>query len=71
VLAQQPDRLTLVIAEIYANRGDLDEAYRWLNRGCDLRVDNVHTLMRGDPLLKTLRSDPRYLPLLRRMKLPE
>jgi TolB-like protein/tetratricopeptide (TPR) repeat protein len=56
------------IAESYAMRGDKDAAFRWLDRA--LENDEAQpSLMRSDPLLRSLRSDPRFDALLRKMKL--
>lgn len=54
----------------YFAMGEKDEAFRWLTRAFDERNPNVITL-RTDPLFDDLRSDPRYLALLARLKLPD
>jgi TolB-like protein len=58
------------IADVYAWRGEKDEAFVWLNRAYAQR-DGGLTQVKFDPLLDSLRSDPRYLAFLRKMKLPE
>jgi TolB-like protein/DNA-binding winged helix-turn-helix (wHTH) protein/Flp pilus assembly protein TadD len=57
------------IAEIYAFRGDIDQAFAWLKRSYQQRDPGLNQL-KLDPLLKNLRADPRYSDLLKKMKLP-
>ena len=58
------------IAEVQAFRGEIDEAFAWLDRAYAQR-DGGLSEMKGDPLLKNLEGDPRYHGFLRKMKLPE
>jgi serine/threonine protein kinase/tetratricopeptide (TPR) repeat protein len=58
------------IAEIYAYRGQIDQAFDWLERAYRQRDAGLLSL-KGDPLLKNIERDPRYKALLRKMKLPE
>jgi TolB-like protein len=57
------------IADIYAFRGEPDQAFAWLDRAYDAR-DRFLLGILGDPFLKSLRSDPRYRALLKKMNLP-
>jgi TolB-like protein/DNA-binding winged helix-turn-helix (wHTH) protein len=57
------------IAEIYAYRGEVDQAFAWLDRSYVKRDPGLNQL-KLDPLLKNLRADPRYSDLLRKMRLP-
>jgi TolB-like protein/DNA-binding winged helix-turn-helix (wHTH) protein/Tfp pilus assembly protein PilF len=57
------------IAEIYAYRGETDKAFQWLNRALQQRDPGTPELKTG-PLMKSLRADPRYPELLKRMRLP-
>jgi TolB-like protein/DNA-binding winged helix-turn-helix (wHTH) protein/Tfp pilus assembly protein PilF len=57
------------IAEVYAFRGEIDSAFYWLERAYAQR-DGAFTVIKGDPLLKSLEPDPRYNALLKRMHLP-
>ena len=51
------------IAGIYASRGELDQAFKWLDRAH--RQQNFGTFwIMVDPLLKPLRSDPRFKTLV-------
>ena len=57
------------IAEIYAWRGEKDQAFAWLERAYVQR-DGGLTRLKSDPLLESLRADPRYRVLLDKMQLP-
>jgi hypothetical protein len=56
------------IAESYAQRGERDEAFKWLDRAYENGEAQV-TLIRSDPSLRGLRGDPRFAILLGKMKL--
>ena len=58
------------IAEVYAWRGEKDEAFDWLDRAA-ARLDGGMPLLPNDIWMESLRSDPRYDELLRKMKLRE
>jgi hypothetical protein len=57
------------IAEMYAFRREPDRAFEWLERAYTVR-DTAITEIKGDPLLKSLTSDPRHAALLKKMRLP-
>lgn len=57
------------VAEIYAYRGESNSAFQWMNRAYDERDPGLNQL-KLDPLLKNIRSDPRYSELLKKMRLP-
>jgi TolB-like protein len=57
------------IAEIHAYRGETDQAFVWLDRAYRQREFSLNSL-RTDPLLNTLKGDPRYKAFLRKMHLP-
>jgi hypothetical protein len=57
------------IAQVHAYRGEIDEAFKWLDRAYQQHVHDVARI-KTDRLLTKLRSDPRYDALLRRMHLP-
>ncbi|MBI1762572.1 MAG: winged helix-turn-helix domain-containing protein [Acidobacteria bacterium] len=52
----------------YGALGDLDQAFAWLEKGYQERVDQMAWL-KVDPRLKPLRRDPRFADLLRRVGL--
>jgi tetratricopeptide (TPR) repeat protein len=56
------------IAQACAYRSELDQAFAWLDRAY-LQKDVELYWIKGDPLLKNLEPDARYLALLRKMKL--
>jgi len=56
------------IATIYAYRGRIDEAFRWLSLAIDRR-DTDCIDMGEDPFLKTLRTDPRFKASLHKVNL--
>jgi serine/threonine protein kinase/Tfp pilus assembly protein PilF len=56
-------------AYIYAGLGDKERAFEWLEKGYTERDDSL-TKLKTDPLFDSLRSDPRYPDLMRRVGLP-
>ena len=57
------------IAEVYAWRGEKDKAFEWLERAYH-QQDGGLTAIKTDLVLGSLRSDPRYVAMLRKLKLP-
>ncbi|MFQ5674303.1 MAG: protein kinase [bacterium] len=57
------------IAEIYAYRGETDRTFEWLERAYDQR-DGGLSEIKGDPLLRSIETDPRYATFMKKMKLP-
>jgi eukaryotic-like serine/threonine-protein kinase len=56
------------IAEVYAYRGEANDAFRWLDRA--YREHDMGMLhLKTDPLLRALHRDPRFGALLSRMRL--
>jgi len=58
------------IALIYAGLGDKDEAFAWLEKAYDERSFNM-TWLKVEPRWDSLRSDPRFADLVRRLGLPQ
>jgi TolB-like protein/tetratricopeptide (TPR) repeat protein len=56
------------VAEVYAWRGERDEAFRWLDRAY-VQHDGGLSDIAFDPLLANLQGDPRFAAFLRRMGL--
>jgi TolB-like protein/Flp pilus assembly protein TadD len=57
------------VAQVYAFRGETDRAFEWLTTAYSKRDDGLYNL-KVDPLLKSLKHDPRYKALLQKMHLP-
>ena len=58
------------VAEAYCFFGDADRAFEWLDRARQTHDAGV-IWVRGDPLLASLRDDPRYKAFLQQMNMPE
>ena len=58
------------MAEVHAYRGEIDQAFIWLDRAYRQKDVALYRI-KGDPLLKKLEPDARYKTFLRKMKLPE
>jgi tetratricopeptide (TPR) repeat protein len=56
------------IARIYAGLGEKDQAFAWLEKACDEHSYSIAWL-KVEPAWDSLRSDPRFAELLRRMGL--
>jgi len=63
------DSLAYQIAEVYAMRGEKDKAFEWLQISFDNHDTGTLALL-VDPLLRSLRDDPRYKTLLAKLGLP-
>jgi serine/threonine protein kinase/TolB-like protein/Tfp pilus assembly protein PilF len=70
LIAQHATEASFQIAEIYAWRGEKDQAFEWLEHAYRQRDGGLSDI-KTDPPLAGLRSDPRYRALLRKMNLPE
>ena len=57
------------VAQVHAWRGEKDLAFNWLDRAYAQR-DAGLTLLLGDPMLDSLRGDPRLTVLLHKLQLP-
>jgi len=57
------------IAEVYAWRGEKDKAFEWLEQAYR-QQDGGLTAIKTDLMLASLRSDPRYVAMLRKLNLP-
>jgi TolB-like protein/Flp pilus assembly protein TadD len=57
------------IAEVYAFRGESGKAFEWLERAYKQRDSGLADI-KVDPLMKSLRQDPRYAEMLKQMRLP-
>ena len=59
-----------IIASVYATLGDKDRAFEWLEKGFEER-DTFLTRIKVEPEFDSLRSDPRFADLVRRVGLPQ
>lgn len=58
------------LADLYGVLGDKDRAFALLERAFDER-DNMVVLLKVEPMFDSLRSDPRFTDLLRRVGFPQ
>jgi tetratricopeptide (TPR) repeat protein len=58
------------MAAIYTGLGDKDDAFQWLENAAEEHSDGL-AFLGVDPAADSLRSDPRFQALLRRMGLPK
>jgi len=56
------------IAEVYAFRGESNKSFEWLERAYKQRDPGLPNI-KTDPLFETLRHDPRFTELLKKMRL--
>jgi len=59
-----------VVGFIYAKAGDKDQAFAWLEKGLKEKSDGIQYL-KTNPMADSLRSDPRYADMIKRMGLPQ
>jgi len=57
------------VGVIYVHLGEKDEAFRWLEKGYQVRSQCM-PFLKVDPRLDPIRSDPRYADLVRRLAFP-
>jgi len=69
LIANGRDQLAYQIAEVYAVRGEKEEAFGWLQISLDTHDTGTLGLL-IDPLLRDLRDDSRYKNLLAKLGLP-
>ena len=69
LIAKYKAVMAFQVAQVYAFRGQSDLAFQWLERAYAQR-DAGMTFLKGDPLLKSLKRDPRYAAFLAKMRLP-
>jgi len=70
LIAKHTHGYSYEIAQVYAWRGEKDNAFEWLERSYQHREGDL-VYVKDDELLAPLRGDPRYKALLRKMHLPE
>jgi len=65
-----PNDCAYQIAQVYAYRGEVDQAFEWLNRA-HRQHDGGLILIKTDLLLASLRGDPRFAQMLKRLNLAD
>jgi Flp pilus assembly protein TadD len=58
------------MAIIYTGLGEKDQAFKWLRQACEERHGMI-VYLKFDPLFKSLRTDPRFSDLVRRIGIPQ
>jgi serine/threonine-protein kinase len=69
LIANGRDQLAYQIADVCAVRGETDKAFEWLQISYDSHDTGTLAIL-VDPLLRSLRDDPRYKNLLAKLGLP-
>ena len=69
IVANDRNLLAYQIAEVYAWRGETDKAFEWLQISYDNHDTGLLSLL-IDPLMRGLRSDPRYKGMVEKIGLP-
>ena len=70
LVREHGDTMAAQIAEVYAQRGEIDRAFEWLERGLAVR-DSGLSEMKASPRLRSLHGDPRWQPFLKQMGLED
>jgi len=63
----QAPELSLTVARIYAQRGDIDSAFKWIEEAVDKGLANLVVFLTDDNFQKIL-QDKRFSPLVRRVQ---
>jgi len=58
------------IALVYAGLGEKDQAFQWLEKSYQDHEPRI-TRLKVDPLMDSLRADPRFADLVKRIGLPQ
>ena len=70
LIAKNAGDMAYQVAEIYAWRGEKDKAFEWLERAYQQRDSGLNGIA-WDPLLSSLKGDPRYRALLTKLELSD
>ena len=71
LMTSRPTEHPFFIAQVYAFRGEPNEALKWLDRAYAQKDSGMLPLIKGDPVFRKIGGDPRYKAFLKKMKLPE
>jgi hypothetical protein len=69
LIQKYPNEMAYQIADVYAYQGKIDAAFEWLERAYRQNDTGLQAI-KGDPLLKNLKRDPRMFAFLKKMNLP-
>lgn len=70
LVARYADADAYQVAQAHAGRGEIDQAFAWLDRA-EAQRDAGLVHLKFDPLMRPLHGDPRYLAWLRKLNLRE
>ncbi len=70
LIEREAETAAYQIAEVYSFRGEVDQAFAWLERAYRQR-DSALAGVKTDPLLANLSTDPRYRDFLEKMRLAD
>jgi TolB-like protein/DNA-binding winged helix-turn-helix (wHTH) protein len=68
LIAEYAGSAAIQIAEVYAFRGEADQAFQWLERAYSQRDPGL-ILLKGDSYFRNVERDPRYSAFLKKMRL--
>jgi serine/threonine protein kinase/tetratricopeptide (TPR) repeat protein len=68
LIAKNAGNMAYQVADVYAWRGERDKAFEWLERAYQQRDSGLNGVV-WDPLLSSLRDDPRFGALLTKLEL--
>ena len=60
-----------MVGTIYASLGEKDKAFQFLEKAYQERSSDLPWFLKADLRIDSLRSDPRYADLVRRVGLPQ
>lgn len=69
LISKDGETAAFQIAAVYAVRGDKDQAFAWLERA-RAQHDGGITVLKSEPILRSLHGDPRWTALLEKLHLP-
>jgi TolB-like protein/Tfp pilus assembly protein PilF len=70
LIAQNAHDASYQVAQVYAWRGERDNAFEWLERAYAARDGGINRI-KIDPLLVSLRTDPRFAAMVTKIGLPQ
>ena len=70
LIAKNAGDMAYQVADVYAWRGETDKAFEWLERAYQQHDSGLNGIA-WDPLLSSLKDDPRYSALLQRLELAD